>query len=661
MDPLRPTGSPNSVVAEDEGLGEGSSEVTQQTSSTSELLPTFTRNPNTGSPSNTVTAVSSRPSSSRGSGDARPTSQPLSTPRRTSPVQPNQHPSNVPHTTNTLFSPNVQPLLSSALGDPGEGDDVTQTLGNLDQIVHGLQGAEHWSSHGLAAPYQQLAGDESGGTSTPLPQPLTSGTVPSETHSDSSINRSILSDRTNVIPDFTSIGSVLSSPHSVGSPLPNDNPPTATQATVTQETHSGSAVPTIDYAKLRNWIAKARSAPDANQRKNSSSSLRRRIRPTSLDLMIQKKSSDSFRMSLESDSHMEEFYGGPGQPPDAQHRFMFYSAHCGVLYAEQLQGVQHKEDSLDTLMQRGPFWIDITRPTQKDMDLITQVFRIHPLTEEDILTEECREKCELFSHYYFTSFHTYYSDPDSPEFMEPISLFIIVMQDGILSFHRQPVHHPQNVVERMDALPDSGSVISPDWIHYALIDDITDSLSPLVELISREVESIDELVLILRANEQSDMLQRIGTARKKIMSIQRLVALKGYVIKALIRRSEERRWGAPSNGMKFYYADVLDHIITLIQDANQLDSIIHRAHSNFLAQISLEITIASNRANDMIAKVTALGSILLPMNVITGLFGMNVYVPGQEVSGYGWFFGIVGSLGLVFIICTILLYKLKIF
>ncbi|KAJ1656747.1 CorA metal ion transporter [Dispira simplex] len=658
MDPLRCTCPPNSVVAEDEELGEGSSEVTRRTSSTSELSSTFIRNPNTSSPSNTVTAVSSSPSSSRASGNTRSTSQSPSTPRLTSPVQANQPPSHVSH---TPFNPNIQPLLSSVSGDLGEDDDVTQTLGNLDQTIHGLQGAEHWSSQGLAAPYQQLVGDESGGRSSPVPQSLASGPVLPTTHSDSNLNQSVSTDRTSVVPDFTSIGSVLSSPLLVDAPLPNASPPGVTQTTAIQETHSGSAVPTIDYAKLRNLIASARSAPDAIQRKNTTSSLRRRIRPASLDLMIQKKSSDSFRMSLESDSHMEEFYGGPGQPPDAQHRFMFYSTHCGVLYADQLQGLQHKEDSLDTLMQRGPFWIDITRPTQKDMDLVTQVFRIHPLTEEDILTEECREKCELFSHYYFTSFHTYHSDPDSPEFMEPISMFMIVMQDGILSFHRQPIHHPQNVVERMDALLDSGPVISPDWIHYALIDDITDSLSPLVELITREVESIDELVLILRANEQSDMLQRIGTARKKIMAIQRLVALKGYVIKALIRRSEERRWGAPPNGMKFYYADVLDHIITLIQDANQLDSIIHRAHANFLAQISLEITIASNRANDMIAKVTALGSILLPMNVITGLFGMNVHVPGQDILGYGWFFGIVGSLGLVFIICTILLYKLKIF
>ncbi|RKP36357.1 hypothetical protein BJ085DRAFT_21048 [Dimargaris cristalligena] len=327
------------------------------------------------------------------------------------------------------------------------------------------------------------------------------------------------------------------------------------------------------------------------------------------------------------------------------------------------------------MQQGGPFWIDVTAPRPSDMMLFTKVFDIHPLTEEDILTEECREKCELFSHYYFTCFHTYNSDLDSPDFMDPVSLFTIVMQSGILSFHSQPTHHQARVLDRIGTLghgPPGAPVISPDWINYALIDDITDSLFPLVELVSREVESIDELVLILKANEQADMLQRIGAARKKVMAVQRLVALKGYVIKAQIKRCDERRWGtatpsfagihhATNPGIKFYYADVLDHIITMLQETNRFDSIIDRAHSNFLAQISLEITIASNRANDMIAKVTALGSVLLPMNVITGLFGMNVYVPGQDTSTYYWFFGIVGSLGLIFVVCTFMLYRFKIF
>ena len=41
-----------------------------------------------------------------------------------------------------------------------------------------------------------------------------------------------------------------------------------------------------------------------------------------------------------------------------------------------------------------------------------------------------------------------------------------------------------------------------DWINYALIDDITDGFMPVLRFIELEVDSIDDLVLILKESEQ---------------------------------------------------------------------------------------------------------------------------------------------------------------
>ena len=42
---------------------------------------------------------------------------------------------------------------------------------------------------------------------------------------------------------------------------------------------------------------------------------------------------------------------------------------------------------------------------------------------------------------------------------------------------------------------------------------------------------------------------------------------------------------------------------------------------------------------DVLGKLTVLGTIVLPMNIITGLWGMNVWVPGQEYEGdLRWFY-----------------------
>jgi magnesium transporter len=78
---------------------------------------------------------------------------------------------------------------------------------------------------------------------------------------------------------------------------------------------------------------------------------------------------------------------------------------------------------------------------------------------------------------------------------------------GRYQFHFRTSPHPQNVRRRIKQLKDYISVTS-DWISYALIDDITDAFGPLIQSIEYEVDSIDELVLILKESEQSDMLRR---------------------------------------------------------------------------------------------------------------------------------------------------------
>jgi magnesium transporter len=58
----------------------------------------------------------------------------------------------------------------------------------------------------------------------------------------------------------------------------------------------------------------------------------------------------------------------------------------------------------------------------------------------------------------------------------------------------------------------------------------------------------------------------------------------------------------------------------MTQNLNHYEKILSRAHSNYLAQISIEMTDANNQINDVLSKLTALGTILIPMNLVTGTF-----------------------------------------
>ena len=183
--------------------------------------------------------------------------------------------------------------------------------------------------------------------------------------------------------------------------------------------------------------------------------------------------------------------------------------------------------------------------------VISKAFKIHPLTSEDILMQEQREKVELFKHYYFINYRTFEQDENSEDYLDPVNLYVVVFREGVISFHFSMTPHPANVRRRIRQLSDY-LVLSPDWISYAIIDDITDAYAPMIQKIEEEVDDIDEVILRLHSSgepedmEKSqfslynnphhekkpetpniqdsgrDMLRRVGECRKKVMSLYRL-------------------------------------------------------------------------------------------------------------------------------------------
>jgi magnesium transporter len=73
-------------------------------------------------------------------------------------------------------------------------------------------------------------------------------------------------------------------------------------------------------------------------------------------------------------------------------------------------------------------------------------------------------------------------------------------------------------------------------------------------------------------------------------------------------------------------------------------SLLSRAHSNYLAQINIRMNERAEKTNDVLGKLTVLGTIVLPMNIVTGMWGMNVLVPGQDGDTLWWFWGITAGL-----------------
>lgn len=148
-----------------------------------------------------------------------------------------------------------------------------------------------------------------------------------------------------------------------------------------------------------------------------------------------------------------------------------------AVYASDLSSLVSSHELVRKLMETGEqedvWWLDVTAPSTDDMEWLSRVFAIHPLTAEDIGVQETREKIELFGHYYFVSLRL--SHPfrraeakSGATGSSILNQYALVFKGGILSVTFGPSPHAGHVRNRIMEHK-SHLALTSDWICYALM------------------------------------------------------------------------------------------------------------------------------------------------------------------------------------------------
>lgn len=184
-------------------------------------------------------------------------------------------------------------------------------------------------------------------------------------------------------------------------------------------------------------------------------------------------------------------------------------------------------------------------------------------------------------------------------------------------------------------------------------DDIVDSFFPIIHRIETEVDAIEDSVFMIREDDSKDFLRRTGRTRRNIIALMRLISGKADILKGFTKRCNENYKVTPRMDIGLYLGDIQDHVITMMTNLGHFEKMLSRAHSNYLAQLSINNISQGTETNRTLSKITFLATLLVPLNLISGTFGMNVQVPFQDVESLAPFFGIIGTMITICLICIL--------
>jgi len=268
----------------------------------------------------------------------------------------------------------------------------------------------------------------------------------------------------------------------------------------------------------------------------------------------------------------------------------------------------------------APLWIDMA-PTPEDLAFLAERFQFHPLALEDCAHEDQRVKFEQFGDHLFMVIHRMMPAPDDSEIW-PRELHAFLTTEALVTVHSTPIGEVDRIFERCAVEPPLLGR-GPDFALYLVFDAMADVHYALVDALSAEVEELADEVLERGGSPSSheDLLDRIILARRRQSVLRKRLAPQREVFATLARP------GLPmvKRQTAVYFRDVVDHAVRLTEEVDTERDLLASAQDAHLSHLN-------NRLSAVMARLTLISTIFLPLNFLAGFFGMNLEIIPPKVA-----------------------------
>jgi len=262
-------------------------------------------------------------------------------------------------------------------------------------------------------------------------------------------------------------------------------------------------------------------------------------------------------------------------------------------------------------------------------------YQVHPLILEDILNTGQRPKMEDLEAYLYVNLKMLQiAGPEKTIKGEHVSM--IIGSNYLISFQEDVGDVFDPVRERIRK---DGRIrrFGPDYLAYALIDDIVDNYFLVMEHIEEKVEDLEE-ELVQNATPAS--LQKINNLKKEMIFLRKSV----WPLREVITAMERSESPIIRDTTVIYLRDVYDHVIQIIDTLETMRDMVS-------GMIDIYLSSLSYRMNEIMKVLTLIATIFIPLTFVAGVYGMNFhYMPELE-----WEYGYVTIWGIMIVMVVVML------
>lgn len=277
--------------------------------------------------------------------------------------------------------------------------------------------------------------------------------------------------------------------------------------------------------------------------------------------------------------------------------------------------------AIQTIQHGRATWINIERITPEDIQVLREMYpHFHPLDLEDLQSRIERPKLDDYEDYLFVVMHFPLWDPvqrisrASEVDMFVGSGYLITVSDGSLKPLRHMFEQCESSPEMREQLLGRGA----SKAFYVVIDRLVDYIFPILYKVDANIRDLEEEIF---TEDSRQIIQDLSFIRRDILALRRIIRPQIVILENL--QKVDRPFIREE--LDVYFGDIQDHLVKA--------SDIVEEHLEIIRGLSdTANTLVTYRLNEVMRILTVISVLMLPLTLISGIYGMNVELPFQEIE-----------------------------
>lgn len=266
-------------------------------------------------------------------------------------------------------------------------------------------------------------------------------------------------------------------------------------------------------------------------------------------------------------------------------------------------------------------WVDMCRPTQRDLDSIAGELGIHELAIEDAIGPHQRPKLDYYQSHLFLACHAVSVNATTAE-LDITEFDTFIGDRWVITVRKESGFDMGRVYQRCDRISDLAST-GVAFVVYALLDVVLDGYFDTVRVFDEYYDTISDGIFNDRPLQDEDQ-RKWFQMRQALIRFHRLAFPLREAIGSLVRGGHDLE---PS--IHPYFQDIYDHVLRITESTDSLRDLISTI-------VETNLSLRDYRQNQVMKKVTSWAAIIAVPTLVTGFYGMNLKFPSVSTTWGTW-------------------------